>query len=238
MIIGGGGMSLVKCPECGKENVSDTAECCPSCGYGIKAHFTKIKMEEIRRESERQAEIRKKEFEAEQKRRQEERIKSVPKLEKPQLTAPIVVSVISVLIMLLGFSSMGASEWEVERSVSHGNGDPHFQGGFLIVFGLCILGYAIYLFSKRISQYNLSRNNFEEYQRQVIREQDELQKRLEAERAAKMKQQANMPKCPVCGSTNISKISTLNRSVSVATVGLASSKIGKQYECKNCKHKW
>lgn len=45
-------------------------------------------------------------------------------------------------------------------------------------------------------------------------------------------------KCPICGSTNIRRISTLNRGVSVAAVGLASSKIGKQYECKSCKHKW
>ena len=48
----------------------------------------------------------------------------------------------------------------------------------------------------------------------------------------------NQLKCPVCGSTNVKRISTLNRIVSVAAVGLASSKIGKQYECKNCKHKW
>ena len=34
-------MALIKCPECGKENVSSTAESCPSCGYGIKAHFEK-----------------------------------------------------------------------------------------------------------------------------------------------------------------------------------------------------
>lgn len=231
-------MALIKCPECGKENVSDMAESCPSCGYGIKAHFTKIKLEEIRLKSEKQAEIRKQEFETEQKRRQEERIKSIPKLEKPKLIAPIVVTVISALIMLLGFSMSRVSDWEAEYSSSHGNGNPHFQGGFLIIFGLCILGYAIYLFYKRISKYNLSRNNFEEYQRQVIREQDALQKRLEAEQAATIKQQANMPKCPVCGSKNVAKISTLNRSVSVATVGLASSKIGKQYECKNCKHKW
>lgn len=86
--------------------------------------------------------------------------------------------------------------------------------------------------------YNLSKTNFEEYQRQVIKEQDEIQRRMEAERASKEKEQAKMPKCLVCGSTNISKISTLNRTVSVATVGLVSSKIGKQYECKNCKHKW
>lgn len=32
-------MALIKCPECGKENVSDSAEVCPNCGYGIKKHF-------------------------------------------------------------------------------------------------------------------------------------------------------------------------------------------------------
>lgn len=46
------------------------------------------------------------------------------------------------------------------------------------------------------------------------------------------------PKCPVCGSTSIKRISTLNRLGSIATFGLASGKIGKQYECKSCKHKW
>ena len=39
-------MSLIKCPECGKENVSDSAESCPNCGFGIKAYFEKIKREE------------------------------------------------------------------------------------------------------------------------------------------------------------------------------------------------
>lgn len=39
-------MGLIICPECGRENVSDSAEACPNCGYGIKAHFDKIKREE------------------------------------------------------------------------------------------------------------------------------------------------------------------------------------------------
>lgn len=34
-------MALIKCPECGKENVSDSAESCPECGYNIKAYFEK-----------------------------------------------------------------------------------------------------------------------------------------------------------------------------------------------------
>ena len=51
-------------------------------------------------------------------------------------------------------------------------------------------------------------------------------------------QQANTPKCPTCGSTNVKHISTLNRAVSIGVFGLFSSKIGKNYECLNCKSKW
>ena len=43
-------MALIKCPECGRENVSDMAEMCPSCGYGIKSHFDKIRIEQQKKE--------------------------------------------------------------------------------------------------------------------------------------------------------------------------------------------
>lgn len=36
-------MALVKCPECGGENVSDSAETCPNCGYPIKKYFQEVK---------------------------------------------------------------------------------------------------------------------------------------------------------------------------------------------------
>lgn len=49
---------------------------------------------------------------------------------------------------------------------------------------------------------------------------------------------AQHPQCPMCGSQNTQRISTLSRTASVAAVGLASSKIGKQFECKNCKYQW
>lgn len=50
----------------------------------------------------------------------------------------------------------------------------------------------------------------------------------------------NLPKCPMCGSTDISKISTLNRSASIMGFGIFSKKIGKQWQCNNpkCKHLW
>ncbi len=47
-------------------------------------------------------------------------------------------------------------------------------------------------------------------------------------------QQQNLPKCPYCGSTDLNKIGTLGRAVSVGLFGLASGKIGKQWHCKNC----
>lgn len=46
------------------------------------------------------------------------------------------------------------------------------------------------------------------------------------------------PKCPHCGCTNIRKIGTFDRLTSIGVWGLASGKIGKQYECWQCKHKW
>lgn len=41
--------------------------------------------------------------------------------------------------------------------------------------------------------------------------------------------------CPYCKSPNVSKISTLGRGMSIGFFGLASSKIGKQWKCNNCK---
>ena len=52
------------------------------------------------------------------------------------------------------------------------------------------------------------------------------------------KQSSNILRCPNCKSTNIKKITTSSRVISVALVGIASGKIGKQYECLNCKYKW
>ena len=49
---------------------------------------------------------------------------------------------------------------------------------------------------------------------------------------------SNTPKCPICGSTNISKIGTINRAVSVGLLGLASSKIGKTHKCNKCGSTW
>jgi hypothetical protein len=46
------------------------------------------------------------------------------------------------------------------------------------------------------------------------------------------------PKCPTCGSTNIRKISTGERMVSVGILGLFSKKINKSFKCNACGYTW
>lgn len=48
----------------------------------------------------------------------------------------------------------------------------------------------------------------------------------------------NKPKCPTCQSTNVQKIGTGERVVSVAMLGIFSKKINKSFKCKNCGYTW
>lgn len=50
--------------------------------------------------------------------------------------------------------------------------------------------------------------------------------------------QTNIPKCPTCGSTNIQKVSGLERGASVAMWGLFSKKINKTFKCESCGYTW
>ena len=50
--------------------------------------------------------------------------------------------------------------------------------------------------------------------------------------------QSNIPKCPTCGSTNLSKVSTMSKAGSVFMWGLLSQKVKKTWHCNNCKYEW
>ena len=52
------------------------------------------------------------------------------------------------------------------------------------------------------------------------------------------KEEANVPKCPTCGSTNIKKISTSSKVFGAAMFGLFSKTARSQFECQNCHYKW
>lgn len=76
-----------------------------------------------------------------------------------------------------------------------------------------------------IIEYNIKMTKFRSY--------------YEAERQAMQERvEKNTPKCPTCGSTNINKISGLDRAASVSLLGIFSKKINKSYQCKDCKFTW
>lgn len=80
--------------------------------------------------------------------------------------------------------------------------------------------------------------NSPEFDEELARKREEENDKVLHGRGTPMSSQQNVPKCPTCGSTNIKHITTLNRAVSVGILGLLSGKIGKNYECLNCKAKW
>ena len=52
------------------------------------------------------------------------------------------------------------------------------------------------------------------------------------------KQSSNLPKCPTCGSTNIRKIKTGERTASIIGFGIFSRKANKTWKCENCGYLW
>lgn len=66
----------------------------------------------------------------------------------------------------------------------------------------------------------------------------EQYQRLQAFSEARSNQSKNQPKCPTCGSTNIKKVSGVERGTSIAFFGLFSKKIGKQFKCNSCGYMW
>ena len=98
-------MALVKCPECGRENVSDTAQCCPECGFGIHDYFVQRQNEQIAKENAvsaaQKAKVRK-EKEAEE---LERRLANIKSPEKPRkgvyIAGGVVCGMIGALWMAL-----------------------------------------------------------------------------------------------------------------------------------------
>ena len=84
-----------------------------------------------------------------------------------------------------------------------------------------------------------------EFDQDLFDHRDEILAKQSAEFNAKMEhgkqlleEQARIPKCPSCGSSNTSKIGVVGRAVSFKLVGFASSKIGKTHKCNNCGTMW
>lgn len=225
-------MALVNCPECGKQNVSDTAVSCPDCGFAIKDYYEKIRFEEKCLQEE-QAEQKKREAEELYKQetageRQKETIERLEKQiedAKKELRNGTIGLCISIPLAILSYAYSN-----------------HGDLGTIIVISVIAAFISLVFVVSGASEKETATADLETAKRNLDEYEQNLNIRIKAivaqGKAYAAKNAAKHPKCPACGSTNTERISTLNRAVSVAAVGLASSKIGKQYECKNCKHKW
>ena len=71
----------------------------------------------------------------------------------------------------------------------------------------------------------------------LARKSTEFNAKIEHGKAI-LKEQSRVPKCPSCGSSNVSKIGAVSRAVSVTLLSFASSKIAKTHKCNNCGTTW
>lgn len=81
----------------------------------------------------------------------------------------------------------------------------------------------IELKQKDIIEYNLKLNQF----------------KLQAEhKNSDSSNNVNVLKCPTCGSTNIRRMSGIERGASIWAFGIFSKKINKTFKCGNCGYTW
>lgn len=84
-----------------------------------------------------------------------------------------------------------------------------------------------------------------EFDQYLFDHRDEILAKQSAEFDAKMahgkavlEKHGRVPKCPTCQSTNIRKMSGVEREVSIYTFGIFSKKINKTFKCQNCGYTW
>lgn len=175
-------MALEKCPECGRENVSDSAESCPGCGYKIKAHFDKIKMERIHKESEAKEHERMKE--------------SIKKPEKPRFSRGFLI---------YGVIAAAFFSWLMLYTPTTYGADPGW-GKWIFELALFIgipSLFFIKFYKMDVEDYELASRDFEAYQEKVIARE----KKIKAEKIAMERSKERMkPECPYCHSHDTAKI--------------------------------
>lgn len=245
-------MALTKCPECGKENISDSAISCPSCGYGIKLHFENIKIEEQKQlEIRKQNQVLEQEKQRKEKQLEQEKANKAKKIEeiaaKTELpkTKPFINGFLfmgflflaaDIFLFLIGLGLIEGAE----------EGMPFLGISFFSVFAISclILGYSILKDSRKL--YDEYSHNQEEYKKELaaktlreieIQDAREKEKRKDKQNTIPKANKISTDtgenlKCPKCGSTQIQMV---NRRWTIGT-GFLTNKIDRV--CINCKNKF
>lgn len=232
--MGDDAMALVTCPSCGRKCISDSVVGCPSCGYNIRKHF-QINPEELerlnqkRQQEQAEGEILRLKEEESQLKKEQARFEEMEKRAERTKIISGIAGVISCFIMIYTFAIGGEQ--------------AHKGLGWIMLICFFAVFFSVASFVSAVGDSNTASAALSKIHAGGMKElrswqHDKFvisQKQIEAQHA---KDRLKHPTCPLCGSNNTVKIGTLNRGLSVAFTGLASSKIGKQYECKECHHKW
>lgn len=213
-------MALIKCPECGKDNVSDSAQCCPECGFGIHDYFVKQQNERMAKENAvsaaQKAKVQK-EKEAEE---LKHRLANIKVPEKPRKGVYIAEGAVCGISGALGLV------------ISLYDGF-HFFTFCIAAFSFFMAAIIYSVYKEAVSDYNLSQTDFNAYQQKVIHAED-ARKAEEIRIANEKAEKASVPvKCPKCGSTSIA---TVNRGYSLVWGFIGSGK--PMNVCQKCGYKF
>lgn len=245
-------MALIKCPECNKE-VSSSAVSCPHCGYEIKEYYdNKIAEEQIKKEEEIKKQIKERQDAKENiKRRYEDAEKNkdmtisiLKNCYKHETIMSIVMGILSIISIIITITVIRNFHEEL------GQENPIR----LLVFILIIISLGLLLsyssksnlkkeYKKRLKKAEMNILIYEDYMIEEDKRKEEIQRKIEENEKIQEEREERLyeiehPECPNCKSRNTHRIKNTSRIISVAVLGLASSKIGKQYKCGKCGHMW
>ena len=166
-------MALVKCPECGKENVSSTATACPQCGFNIKEYY---EQEKLLRQEEQEAAWRKETF--------ERRVSNVEIPKEPEMGGYIkIFIVLSVFSVICWFGA-----------------DNEVQQGLVLFAWASLTWLDRKMYSQNYEEYEEALKDAQAYKYKVARRQ---QAEAEMRERQEELDEKGIPYCPKCGSTHV-----------------------------------
>lgn len=229
-------MALIKCPECGRESVSSSAASCPTCGFGIKSWYDEQERQKLERQTQ---EAQRKQYEAEHKAKVQQTLNAVDvPTHRPFINGSIILGAVFTLFGVL------FCYWYITNP-----SDTHWGFTiFVLLVGLIWLALGIGKLKNNKAIYDKYHGDTEAYRRYLAeaevrkqefeKDQKETLARARADRIKEEEEARASIKCPACGSKRYKKISLSSKVVSTEMLGLASSKVGKTFQCKTCGYKW
>lgn len=111
-----------------------------------------------------------------------------------------------------------------------------------------------YFFEKALSSYEFGSRNFPTYANEVIRKEvyydnplfnkekyelrEQKEQRIVAQNRAGLNPLDNVPKCPTCGSKNLTRLSGIGMITMFGGFGVTDGNAGKTFKCNNCGYRW